>query len=108
VDRTWLGCSGTAATSGADVVMQPDMDGVVTPFVTGRRLINAALAFRAGYLADFPVNDEGGHIEALTLLGLPTDIRVHGAEQFNVMPGLAVDQQVGIDITGIDKVGGGC
>ena len=74
---------------------------------TCRRPVDAGLAGRAGHFLGLPADDEGGKIESLTRLGLPTDIRAHRAEQFDAMPGLAGDQQIGVDVTGIGEVGSG-
>jgi|APTNR8051073442_1049403.scaffolds.fasta_scaffold37666_2 hypothetical protein len=54
--------------------MEPDMERVVTPMIAGRRPVDARLAGRADDLFGLPVDNEGGKIESLARLSLPTDL----------------------------------
>jgi hypothetical protein len=81
-----------------------DLDDLVFAVVNGRRPTAAGVALRARCLLVLPIDEKVVDIEACVLTGLPLMVPAGWTHQVNLVVPLALDQELCVDIAGIDNV----
>src|SRR5215472_4929425 len=99
-----LGTTRSRRTQLAVLCRELDLDHLVLPVVNSRCPPDAGVPFWTRCLLLLPVDEKVTGIEALFLTGRPSVIRSRWTDQVNVIVTLALDQELGVDITSIHQM----